>query len=108
MTNTHPRKTGDREPLLGQSNNHIYSSGQGHEAQAQHGRLDNYFSEGLSDQVSPPIDNEAIRLAALQDLPWYRRPSLYWLLPFVFMAAIVLGVSAGPQEQRKRGGMPVQ
>ncbi|KAF9020084.1 hypothetical protein BGZ52_002847 [Haplosporangium bisporale] len=99
MTNTHPGKPGEREPLLGHNNNHTYSPGQGQEAHTHHGRLDNYFSEGLSDQVSPPTDNEAIRLAALQALPWYRRPSLYWLLPLVFMAAIVLGVSSGPQEQ---------
>lgn len=99
MTNTHPGKPGEREPLLGHNNNHTYSPGQGQEAHTHHGRLDNYFSEGLSDQVSPPTDNEAIRLAALQVLPWYRRPSLYWLLPLVFMAAIVLGVSSGPQEQ---------
>ncbi|KAG0331158.1 hypothetical protein BG000_011165 [Podila horticola] len=96
MTNTHQRKTGEREPLL----HHNNSSGQDPETSTQRrGRLDDYFSDGLPDQASPPTDNEAFRLAALQALPWHRRPSLYWLLPFVFMAAIVLGVSGAPQEQ---------
>ncbi|KAG0028995.1 hypothetical protein BGZ81_004221 [Podila clonocystis] len=98
MTDTRPRKTGEREPLLSQSNNN--SPELDPEAATQyHARIDNYFSDGVSDQVSPPIDKETIRLAALQALPWYRRPSLYWLLPLVFMAAIVLGVSSAPQEQ---------
>ncbi|KAG0082718.1 hypothetical protein BGZ92_011459 [Podila epicladia] len=98
MTDTHPRKAGEREPLLHHNNNN--SSGLDPEASTQqNARIDNYISNGLSDQASTPTDNEVIRLAALQALPWYRRPSLYWLLPLVFLAAIVLGVSSFAQEQ---------
>lgn len=93
-------KTGEREPLLHHNNNN--SSGLDPEASVQqNAQIDNNFSDGLSDQASPPTDNEAIRLAALQALPWYRRPSLYWLMPLIFLAAIVLGVSSFAQEQCK-------
>ncbi|KAF9122528.1 hypothetical protein BGW39_009693 [Mortierella sp. 14UC] len=39
------------------------------------------------------------KLAALQALPWHKRPSIAWLLPFVFFLALVLGLSQAPQEQ---------
>ncbi|OAQ34785.1 MFS general substrate transporter [Linnemannia elongata AG-77] len=43
--------------------------------------------------------DESNRLAAIQALPWYRRPSIGWLLPFVFLAVLVMGISQAPQEQ---------
>ncbi|KAF9908309.1 hypothetical protein EC991_009953 [Linnemannia zychae] len=43
--------------------------------------------------------DEVSRLAALQALPWHKRPSIGWLLPFVFLLALVLGISQAPQEQ---------
>lgn len=43
--------------------------------------------------------DETNRLATIQALPWYKRPSIAWLLPFVFLVALVLGISQAPQEQ---------
>ncbi|KAF9916624.1 hypothetical protein BX616_003301 [Lobosporangium transversale] len=43
--------------------------------------------------------DEVTRLTTLQLLPWYKRPSIAWLLPFVFMIAIVMGVSQAAQDQ---------
>ncbi|KFH65346.1 hypothetical protein MVEG_08824 [Podila verticillata NRRL 6337] len=42
---------------------------------------------------------EAARFEALLLLPWYRRPSVFWLLPLAFVIAVVLGMSGAPQEQ---------
>lgn len=44
-------------------------------------------------------EDESNRLAAIRALPWYRRPSIGWLLPFVFLAVLVIGISQAPQEQ---------
>lgn len=44
---------------------------------------------------------EAARFEALLLLPWYKRPSIVWLLPFAFVTAVVIGMSGAPQEQRK-------
>ncbi|KAG0271140.1 hypothetical protein BGZ95_001101 [Linnemannia exigua] len=52
-----------------------------------------------NDDDDIPQQDEASRLAALQALPWYKRPSIAWLLPFVFLLALVLGLSKAPQEQ---------
>jgi hypothetical protein len=38
-------------------------------------------------------------MAALQRLPWYRRPSMPWLLSFIFILVVVVAISAAPQEQ---------
>ncbi|KAG0055886.1 hypothetical protein BGZ83_007175, partial [Gryganskiella cystojenkinii] len=46
-----------------------------------------------------PVLDEARRLAIIAAKPWYKRPSLTWLLPFVCLLAIVLGLSQAPQEQ---------
>ncbi|KAI1318616.1 hypothetical protein EDD11_006117 [Mortierella claussenii] len=43
--------------------------------------------------------SEATRLAKQQALPWYKRPSVAWIMPFVFLLGIVTGVSQAPQEQ---------
>ncbi|KAF8946061.1 hypothetical protein BGZ47_001386 [Haplosporangium gracile] len=43
--------------------------------------------------------DESSRLAAIKALPWYRRPSINWLLPFVFLVALAMGISQAPQEQ---------
>jgi hypothetical protein len=43
--------------------------------------------------------DEHSRLAVIQALPWYKRPSIAWLLPFLFLVALVLGISQAPQEQ---------
>lgn len=40
--------------------------------------------------------DEASRLAALQALPWYRRPSVYWILPFIVLVGLEMGVSTAP------------
>ncbi|KAF9584580.1 hypothetical protein BGW38_005951 [Lunasporangiospora selenospora] len=53
---------------------------------------------GQNDDATPP-HTEALRLGAIQKLPWYRRPTVYWLLPFIFMIAIAIGVNGAPQEQ---------
>lgn len=46
-----------------------------------------------------PTTSEEQRLAALQLLPWYHRPSIKWLLPFVFLVATALGNGMGPHDQ---------
>ncbi|KAF9940204.1 hypothetical protein BGZ67_008115 [Mortierella alpina] len=51
------------------------------------------------DQDHGHAGDEARRLAHIQSLPWYKRPSIAWILPFVFMVAIVMGLSQVPQEQ---------
>ncbi|KAF9565008.1 hypothetical protein EC968_004268 [Mortierella alpina] len=51
------------------------------------------------DQDHGHAGDEARRFAHIQSLPWYKRPSIAWLLPFVFMIAIVMGLSQVPQEQ---------
>ncbi len=51
------------------------------------------------DQDHEHAGDEAHRLAYIQSLPWYKRPSIVWLLPFIFLIAIVMGVSQVPQEQ---------
>ncbi|KAI8597563.1 major facilitator superfamily domain-containing protein [Dissophora ornata] len=50
------------------------------------------------DTQKTPLD-EASRLAALQAMPWYRRPSIAWFLPLVFLLAISLGMSQASEEQ---------
>ncbi|KAK3813973.1 MAG: major facilitator superfamily domain-containing protein [Benniella sp.] len=45
------------------------------------------------------INSEESRLASLQRLPWYRRPSVAWLLPLVFLLAIVMSLAIAPQGQ---------
>lgn len=69
-------------------------------------------SQELADN-DPPVDEmalqeadasaeEAARFEALLLLPWHKRPSIFWLLPFAFVIAIVLGMSGAPREQRKQ------
>ncbi|KAF9904850.1 hypothetical protein EC991_002278 [Linnemannia zychae] len=43
---------------------------------------------------------EAERMALLESLPWHRRPSIMWLLPFVFLLALMMGMSSAPQDQQ--------
>ncbi|KAF9979254.1 hypothetical protein BGZ73_002522 [Actinomortierella ambigua] len=45
------------------------------------------------------LQDEATRLAALKLIPWYRRPSILWLIPFILLIAIVLGIAASPAQQ---------
>jgi hypothetical protein len=45
------------------------------------------------------INSDESRLAYLQRLPWYRRPSVAWLLPLVLLLAIVMSLAVAPQEQ---------
>ncbi|KAG0302339.1 hypothetical protein BGZ98_007596 [Dissophora globulifera] len=45
------------------------------------------------------ILDETTRLAALQSLPWYKRPSLAWMLPLVLLLGVVMGIGMAPQEQ---------
>ncbi|GJJ72265.1 hypothetical protein EMPS_04622 [Entomortierella parvispora] len=54
--------------------------------------------EGAGAPTTPSLD-ESVRLAFIQALPWYKRPSLVWLLPFVFLLALILGVTQAPQDQ---------
>ncbi|KAG0053334.1 hypothetical protein BGZ83_001299 [Gryganskiella cystojenkinii] len=42
---------------------------------------------------------EQSRLRALSLLPWYRRPSIRWLIPFAAMLALIIGISSAPQDQ---------
>ncbi|KAF9084192.1 hypothetical protein BGX23_010747 [Mortierella sp. AD031] len=46
------------------------------------------------------VVSEAERLALLESLPWYRRPSIIWLISVVFMLALMMGISAAPEEQQ--------
>lgn len=45
------------------------------------------------------ILTEEARLKELALKPWYSRPTIRWLLPFVFLLAIMMGISSAPQEQ---------
>jgi len=54
--------------------------------------------EGADGSTTPPLD-ETARLAYIQAMPWYRRPSLTWLLPFVLLLALIMGIIQAPQEQ---------
>ncbi|GJJ73441.1 hypothetical protein EMPS_05799 [Entomortierella parvispora] len=42
---------------------------------------------------------EDTRLERLELKPWYSRPTIQWLLPFVFLLAVTLGISSAPQDQ---------
>ncbi|KAG0252987.1 hypothetical protein BG011_006616 [Mortierella polycephala] len=80
----------EREPLLA---NHENNAQPLPYASPDHGAK----PQGISNQRT--TFDEAARLAAIQALPWYRRPSIIWILPFVFLVAIVMGLSQAPQEQ---------
>ncbi|KAF9134908.1 hypothetical protein BGW39_005395 [Mortierella sp. 14UC] len=43
---------------------------------------------------------EAERMTFLESLPWHRRPSINWLLPFVFLLALMMGIASAPQDQQ--------
>ncbi|KAG0269520.1 hypothetical protein DFQ27_003208 [Actinomortierella ambigua] len=45
------------------------------------------------------LQDEATRLAALKLIPWYRRPSIFWLVPLILLISLVIGVAASPAEQ---------
>ncbi|KAG0324202.1 hypothetical protein BGZ99_002082 [Dissophora globulifera] len=55
--------------------------------------------ESQADEYCPPVVSEAARLAALKALPWHSRPSIVWLLPFILLYALVIGISSAPQDQ---------
>ncbi|KAF9357536.1 hypothetical protein BGX34_009342 [Mortierella sp. NVP85] len=79
--------TDERQPLL-------YSP-----EGSRHGDSGAYSQNGDRHQEDGPNKgktDEASRLAALQALPWYRRPSVYWLLPFVLVIGIDMGMSTAP------------
>ncbi|KAG0252986.1 hypothetical protein BG011_006615 [Mortierella polycephala] len=42
---------------------------------------------------------ESAWLAELQTRPWYRRPSIFWLMPLLFLVGAVLGIIGSPLEQ---------
>ncbi|KAI7824295.1 major facilitator superfamily domain-containing protein [Gamsiella multidivaricata] len=83
----------ERQPLL--AKNQSTHSGTGTRTPLEEHHRDQDQSE---DSQSIPLD-EASRLAPLQALPWYRRPSVAWLLPFILLLAVVMGISQAPQEQ---------
>ncbi|KAF9952205.1 hypothetical protein BGZ72_006449 [Mortierella alpina] len=60
---------------------------------------DDQVQEGDQDHDHGLAGDEASRFAYIQSLPWHKRPSIVWLLPFIFLIAIVMGVSQVPQEQ---------
>ncbi|KAF9917033.1 hypothetical protein BX616_002088 [Lobosporangium transversale] len=43
---------------------------------------------------------EAQRLACLRALPWHHRPSITWLLPFIFLLALNIGMTSAPLDQQ--------
>ncbi|KAG0300825.1 hypothetical protein BGZ98_008835 [Dissophora globulifera] len=55
--------------------------------------------ESQANEHCLPVVSEAARLAALKALPWHSRPSIVWLLPFIFLYALVIGISSAPQDQ---------
>ncbi|KAK3829284.1 MAG: major facilitator superfamily domain-containing protein [Benniella sp.] len=82
-----PMSTDERQPLL-------YSP-----EGSRHGDSGAYSQNGDRHQEDGPNKgktDEASRLAALQALPWYQRPSVYWLLPFVLVLGIDMGMSTAP------------
>lgn len=63
-------------------------------------------SPALADDIAPQEDSDAsaeeeARFEAMMLLPWHKRPSVSWLLPFAFVLAVVLGMSGSPLEYRK-------
>lgn len=48
---------------------------------------------------TPSLDEEAKWLAHLQRLPWYKRPSVEWMMPMLFLLSMTIGAIASPKEQ---------
>ncbi|KAF9172283.1 hypothetical protein BGX21_010813 [Mortierella sp. AD011] len=90
MTTTEATHDTERRPLLGKTQS-TYTDGPVTQPTAEEYSTD-------QGQSKDPLD-EATRLAALKALPWYRRPSITWILPFIFLLSIVMGISQAPQEQ---------
>ena len=42
---------------------------------------------------------ESVWLAGLQSRPWYRRPSIFWLMPFLLAFGVIAGIVGSPAEQ---------
>ncbi|KAF9929958.1 hypothetical protein FBU30_001048 [Linnemannia zychae] len=84
MTN-HNSEATERQPLI--------------DPRDRYARTQDEQSSSTNKNDASISDEESSRLAALQALPWYKRPGIGWLIPFVFVIAMVLGLSAAPQEQ---------
>ncbi|KAF9180052.1 hypothetical protein BGZ51_006459 [Haplosporangium sp. Z 767] len=42
---------------------------------------------------------ESAWFAELQKRPWYRRPSIFWLMPLLFSIGVIMGIIGSPLEQ---------
>ncbi|KAG0202010.1 hypothetical protein BGX28_005327 [Mortierella sp. GBA30] len=89
--------TSERQPLLAHPNDGSSDINQQRSAAAITIQDDDDHLKSQQSQGSS--DDEASRLAAIQAIPWYRRPSIAWLLPFVFLLAMILGISQAPTDQ---------
>ncbi|KAG0043613.1 hypothetical protein BGZ83_011214 [Gryganskiella cystojenkinii] len=86
MTSSLPTSHSEQEPLLPDSHsNRSYTS-------------DNEGTETSTPELSAD-EAEAAWLAELALRPWYRRPSIFWLTPFLFLLAISSGVASSPTAQ---------
>ncbi|KAI7819968.1 major facilitator superfamily domain-containing protein [Gamsiella multidivaricata] len=57
------------------------------------------LEEDITSEDPTHVGSESHRMAVLRTLPWYRRPAIAWLLPFVFLVSIVFGILAASQDQ---------
>ncbi|KAF9108843.1 hypothetical protein BGX27_008194 [Mortierella sp. AM989] len=90
MTTADTTQDAERRPLL-KKTRPSYTDGSVEQPISEEHSVDHDQSRDLLDETA--------RLEALKALPWYRRPSVTWLLPFVFLLAIVMGISQAPQDQ---------
>lgn len=72
----------EHEPLLAADDSHSYT-------------------DEVPDQEAPMTTDEIEEawIAELARRPWYRRASLYWLGPFLFLLAVIAGFVSSPSTQ---------
>ncbi|GJJ72266.1 hypothetical protein EMPS_04623 [Entomortierella parvispora] len=61
-----------------------------------------YTDETPEQEIPSPLsadEAEDVWMAELARRPWYRRPSIYWLCPFLFFLAITAGFEGSPTAQ---------
>ncbi|KAG0227421.1 hypothetical protein BGW41_003824 [Actinomortierella wolfii] len=97
MTNHEPFNQDGGNTLISNETTRLLSEQQSSSSpSSQQPANQNYHS--VNDDL-PPLEDEATRLAALKLIPWYKRPSILWLIPFIFVVSLVIGVSSAPSEQ---------
>ncbi|KAF8931578.1 hypothetical protein BGZ58_007562, partial [Dissophora ornata] len=83
----------ETEPLLSDARVETYSD--------HHVESSDLEFETTLPSTQAPNDEEAESawLAELQNRPWYRRPSIFWMMPFLVVFGIIIGVIGSPMEQ---------